>query len=313
MIKVEKYTPLFKESWDSFIKSAKNATFLFERAFMDYHQDRFFDHSLIVFKDGNLVAILPANHVGKVIWSHQGLSYGGLVLEKDAKLPDVLQYFESIIEYLKSNGFEKWIYKSLPAFYQSEPAFEEEYALFRFKAERIRVEVNSLVDLTKPISFAKDRKRMVQVGINNGLKVVEEHEFDLFWSEILVPTRWETHKVIPAHSFQEIQLLAQFFPLNIAHFNVYKESELISGATVFIAGQVVHTQYIASSSLGKKLGAADFLIDFLIQKYAKDFKTLSFGISTDTQGQRLNEGLLYWKNGFGATVFPHYTYILDLV
>ena len=46
MYKVFKYTAENKIEWDHFIATAKNATFLFQRDFMDYHQDRFEDFSL---------------------------------------------------------------------------------------------------------------------------------------------------------------------------------------------------------------------------------------------------------------------------
>ena len=65
--------------WNTFISTAKNATFLFHRDFMEYHSDRFQDYSLLVFDEKKLVAVLPANRVENTVYSHQGLTYGGLV------------------------------------------------------------------------------------------------------------------------------------------------------------------------------------------------------------------------------------------
>ena len=48
---------------------------------MDYHNDRFKDHSLMVFKDDKLIALLPANIVDFNLRSHQGLTYGGFLLQ----------------------------------------------------------------------------------------------------------------------------------------------------------------------------------------------------------------------------------------
>ena len=59
-------------SWNAFIGQAKNATFLFHRDFMEYHKDRFEDYSLMIFDNEKLVAVLPANKVGDVVFSHQG-------------------------------------------------------------------------------------------------------------------------------------------------------------------------------------------------------------------------------------------------
>ena len=65
---VKKYTPDQKPLWDTFVAQAKNATFLFYRDFMDYHSDRFEDHSLMVFKKEKLIALLPANTAGGVVY-----------------------------------------------------------------------------------------------------------------------------------------------------------------------------------------------------------------------------------------------------
>ena len=44
-----------------FLDTPKNATFLFRRDYMDYHRDRFADHSLMIFRGEKLAALLPAN------------------------------------------------------------------------------------------------------------------------------------------------------------------------------------------------------------------------------------------------------------
>ena len=46
---VQKYTTSHKAEWNDFIASAKNATFLFNRNFMEYHSDRFEDFSLMIY------------------------------------------------------------------------------------------------------------------------------------------------------------------------------------------------------------------------------------------------------------------------
>ncbi|MGA9639546.1 MAG: FemAB family protein, partial [Flavobacterium sp.] len=60
---VRQYQKSDYKQWNDFISQAKNATFLFHRDFMEYHQDRFEDYSLMVFDNEKLVAVLPANRV----------------------------------------------------------------------------------------------------------------------------------------------------------------------------------------------------------------------------------------------------------
>ena len=78
------------------------------RKFIGYHGDRFKDASLLVYKNEKLIAVFPANSDGQTIYSHQGLSYGGLVLPKHIKLSDAFGCFYRTIEILRS----KWVSKS---------------------------------------------------------------------------------------------------------------------------------------------------------------------------------------------------------
>ena len=80
MFEIVKYSSGLKNEWDSFVESSKNGTFLFFRNYMDYHSDRFEDFSLMVYRKGKLYALLPGNKNGQVYYSHQGLTYGGLIM-----------------------------------------------------------------------------------------------------------------------------------------------------------------------------------------------------------------------------------------
>ena len=66
MMSLRRYTADDAEAWDDFVEQSKNGTFLFKRQYMDYHSDRFTDHSLLFFnKKRHLIAFLPANEVKK--------------------------------------------------------------------------------------------------------------------------------------------------------------------------------------------------------------------------------------------------------
>ena len=84
------------EEWDAFVRTSKNGTFLHERRFMDYHADRFSDCSLMIYEDNELVALFPANWDANefVLYSHQGLTYGGLLLTSETTQHLVLQIMQ---------------------------------------------------------------------------------------------------------------------------------------------------------------------------------------------------------------------------
>jgi len=64
---------------------------------MEYHKGRFEDFSLLVFKNKKIQAVLPANRMGEEVYSHQGLTYGGLILPKSIKFEDVNDLFRELL------------------------------------------------------------------------------------------------------------------------------------------------------------------------------------------------------------------------
>ena len=98
------YDPADREIWNRFVRSSKNGTFLLDRGYMDYHSDRFTDCSLMFYKKGALIALLPANILKdeKTVQSHGGLTYGGLITGASFTAEDALEVFSCAIEYMIS-------------------------------------------------------------------------------------------------------------------------------------------------------------------------------------------------------------------
>ncbi|MBP6759668.1 MAG: GNAT family N-acetyltransferase, partial [Flavobacterium sp.] len=157
------------ENWNAFIGQAKNATFLFHRDFMEYHKDRFQDYSLIVLDGKKWVAVLPANVVGNEVFSHQGLTYGGLVYNEKVKLVSIVGIFKSILSFLNDNKKENLQVKLIPSIYHQKPAEELNYVLFLAKAQLIRRDSMAVIDLSRPYKISKTRKECIRRGIKNEL------------------------------------------------------------------------------------------------------------------------------------------------
>ena len=107
MFEIKRYSEADKEVWNAHVEQARNATFLLNRSYMDYHSDRFHDHSLMIFRNGKLYALLPANEDGDIFYSHQGLTYAGLLTTEHASTDNICQVFVAINTYLKQAGFRK--------------------------------------------------------------------------------------------------------------------------------------------------------------------------------------------------------------
>jgi len=302
---VKRYHEKDYAQWNAFVSQAKNATFLFHRDFMDYHKDRFEDYSLMIYKNEKLVAVLPANRVGEIVYSHQGLTYGGLIYGGDLKLASVILVFKAVLFYLNENEIVKIQLKTLPSIYHDKSAEELNYALFLAEAKLIRRDTLAVIDLSKPIRFSKIRLRGIQKGINNELVIKEENNFESFWNQILIPNLESRHDAEPVHAIAEMQFLKNHFENNIRQFNVYYNDEIVAGTTIFESENVAHCQYISKFEKQENLGSLDFLYNHLIKKVFANKRYFDFGVSNENQGKILNEGLSYWKESFGASTIVH--------
>lgn len=308
---VKRYDARDCDLWNDFIRKAKNATFLFDRGFMDYHADRFTDFSLLIFDGNQLVAVLPANKSESVLHSHQGLTYGGLVIQAQTKVADVIAILRSTLQFLDANKIQKLHLKTIPSIYCDYFSEELAYALFTANARLIRRDCLSVLDLDKPFAVTKTRRQGIRRGIRNGLEIKEETNFELFWNEILIPNMREKHEVDPVHSAAEIQMLHARFPQNIRHFNVYHEDRIVGGTTVFVTKNVIHPQYISGQADKNELGTLDYLYHHLITDVFAQAPYFDFGISNESNGRRLNEGLIFWKESFGTSTITQDFYELD--
>jgi hypothetical protein len=308
---VERYSPQRKELWDFFVGRATNATFLFHRDYMDYHRDRFQDHSLMVFRAGELVAVLPANLASDgALVSHDGLTYGGLATSPELTLAKAASCFHLALCHLHSLGISSLRYKRMPSFYNTRADGDIAYCLFMLKAELYRRDCSLAVPLANRLPLQKRRKRQAIKAQRVGLRVIEESQFQSFWDEVLAPRLMTRYGVKPVHTLAEITLLAAHFPEQIRQFSVYDRERIIAGITVYETPSVAHAQYIAATDAGRQFGALDLLVTWLLDERYKNKRFFDFGGSNEQGGGGLNHGLLAWKEGFGARVFAHDFYEL---
>ena len=301
-MKVIKYCSEFQSEWNTFLENARNATFLFDRNFMEYHSTRFHDHSLIIKDDnGKMLALMPANITDEnILISHQGLTYGGLVVRKGKKLLHTIDYFSKLLKYLNDNEIETLVYKEIPAFYNDIPFDEQQYVFFLLKAELIRRDTVSVIKNGSRPPYQRRRIRSINRAKKIGVEIRNDNNFDDFWNLVLMPNLQKRHGVNPAHSLDEIKHLHSLFPDNIKQFNAYWKGEIMAGATIFEMQSVAHAQYSSGSDEGKKNGSLDLLFDTLISRIYAQKNYFDFGNSNELDGLKINKGLIDWKEGFGA-------------
>lgn len=306
MIKVCSYNQADSVLWNLIVDKSRNGNFLHNRSYMDYHADRFYDASLMVYRREKLVAVFPANAEGNSVFSHSGLTYAGLISTADLGAEETLGVFEAIQQHYLSQGINRLIYKAIPNIFHRYPCQEDLYSLFKLGAKLVRRDLSSAIDLTKDYKFQKGRKWAIARAKKLGLAVSESTDFSAFY-EVLLKVLGKIN-IKPTHSLEELQLLYSKHPESIKLFVSGFTDKVLAGAIVYDFGDSVHTQYLANSEEGRESGALDFLLDYLIRKVYSDRRFFSFGISTEDAGKTLNCGLIAQKEGFGARGVVHDTY-----
>ncbi len=309
-MQIIRYTRDKSQEWDQLVKVSKNGTFLFLRDYMDYHADRFTDHSLMYYTDkGKLLAVMAANEKDlagesrKVLYSHQGLTYGGFVLAPQAHATEVGELFALTLDYLKENGFSEWYYKQIPTIYHRLPAEEEDYWLWMHQASVEDCSLMTVIPLHPAHNLVSASKRNNSNRLlRQGFRVVYGAPIADFWP-ILTQNLQDRFGAKPVHSFSEISLLQERFPQRIQCCMVISPAgEVLAGTLLYLTDQVVKAQYTSASPVGKQVKALDFLILQLLHHFAETtpLSYFDFGTSMLADSTVLNEGLIQQKEGFGG-------------
>lgn len=311
LLQVTRYLPDAAPTWNDFVARAKNGLFLFDRGYMDYHADRFVDHSLLVWDADKLIALLPANEREGRLVSHGGLTFGGVLGDRRMRTGAMLGVFSALRAYLAAEGLGGLTYKAIPHIYHQVPAEEDLYALQVNGARLVRRDVSSTIDLRDRPAYAKGRKWSTSRALAAGLEIAEGRGFAEFMA-LEAAHLLQKYGVRPTHTAEEMELLAARFPDAIRLFTARRDGELLAGVLVYESRMVAHAQYIASSEAGREVGALDAILHHLLNTvFAARRPFFDFGISTEEVGMRLNAGLIENKESYGARATVHDFYELD--
>jgi hypothetical protein len=304
------------ETWDQLVAHSWNGTFLHTRRFLSYHRDRFADASLVI-EDaaGTLLGVFPAavdpDEPSRIV-SHPGITYGGIVHAGDIRGELAVQILQQISSQYFERGFSSFQYKAVPHVYQRYPSEDDLYALFRLDARRYRSDLSSVIDLVRHGPMSQERERNLKRALKSDIEVAAGSEFvKPFWN-VLTDVLYLRHGSKPVHRLEEILHLLTLFPNNIECTVGLLSGKVVAGIVTFATPRTLHMQYSASTGEGNAVSASTLVLKYVIDKARADgFQYFSFGISTESQGRALNEGLYRFKNGFGAGGIVHEFYELD--
>jgi hypothetical protein len=277
---------------------------------MDYHADRFEDASLLLLRNGRPAVAVPASRDGDMVVSHGGLTFGALLADASLTTERAVEAVGCVVESLREAGATRWTYKPIPHIYHLSPAEEDLYALSVHGAALAVRDVSAAVARGGGVARSGERRRAVARGRKADLEIGQSNDFEEFMALERAVLR-DRHGVEPAHTPEEMRLLAERFPDSIRLFAARAAGEMVAGVVVYETQAVAHAQYIGASDRGRELRAGDALFDHLLTVVYAEKPWFDFGIST-TRTAGLNAGLMRNKEGFGARAVVYDRYELKL-
>ncbi|MGZ8997991.1 MAG: GNAT family N-acetyltransferase [Allosphingosinicella sp.] len=225
----------------------------------------------------------------------------------------MIEALESIRGHYRGQGLDTLRYKAVPYIYHRVPASDDLYALFRLGARRYRCDLSSAIDLAERRAPSERRLRSLKKALKSGLEIARGAEFISGLWPVLEENLARKHGTDPVHDSAEIAQLHSLFPTEIEFVVALIDGQVEAGLVLFVTANVMHAQYIASSSTGYQVCALDALFESCLGRARElGIRYFDFGTSNEQEGQFLNEGLFQFKSEFGGGGVPHEFYELDL-
>lgn len=312
-VHVQRYDQSQKKAWDSFVAYNNPFTFLFYRDYMDYHSNRFTDYSLLVFQNASLIALFPANISNEnIIYSHQGLSYGGLIYDHSKWSQQFEKnIFQVILDYYNAIPVSKICIKTPPQFYGPHVRRQMD-VLSTLGADVQKSFLSMAANMEPPLKIHKSKhKRFRKHKQKNEFFIKDDNDFKAFWNQVLIPCLEEKHQAKPVHTLEEIVELNKYFPENIIQWNVYLEDKIIAGITLFIKNDVIRSQYGATRLGYEAFAPLDYLYIYLFDfYYAKGIKIFDMGSIPPNDDLSYPKGLVNYKKELGCDTYTQNQYVI---
>ena len=304
-----------KKEWDDFVlRRSINGTFLQTRNFIDYHPPKkFVDHSLVLCKGDTIVSCILAcefwEPAGKVFFSHQGTTYGGILVSPNVYNASAISLLMDVLEdYLKKEGFQRIYFKMTPFVYTKKNTDLLDYFLYQRGYSQYS-ELNYYMHLERYredilYQFSSSKRRDYRYSLKNNMvfqELTTKESIISFYN--VLQGNLQKLGLKSVHTLEELfDLKFNRFPENIVFYGVYMKERMVAGSMVFLFDdRIMHTQYLSSDEKYLKYFPMDFLIyNLLAVAVDRKMEIFTFGICTEDQGRYLNLGLSRFKEGFGA-------------
>ncbi len=320
---IKKYSANDCNIWDEFIGKSINGTIFHEKNFLNYHSEiKFIDNSLLFYEKGNLKAIFPAALIQKdnlkILKSHPGSSYGGLVIEKNIGLKKSFELVEALIDYSKENNFNQIEFRQAEKIFNIKQCDEIDFALLHNGFLREAEELSTCYDLSN-YSGKKSKDILASFDIKARNKFRQSLKYNLKSRQLnidevekfyyILSTNLTKHNAKPVHSVEDMKYLLSQYPNRVKIIGVFEGNELIAGYFILNINKMGwHIFYAAIDYNKSDLRPLNFgfvnLVEYVISQGGR---YLNYGISTEQGGKFINWNLFEFKEAFnGSSILRTY-------
>lgn len=314
-LRVRPFEAADADAWDSFIERSVNGTFMQTRRFLGYHPpNRFRDRSLVLFDDHDRwLAVFPAAEVERdgqrLLQSHPGASYGGLVIAEDTTPAQLDELVRLVVGEARDTDLHGIRLRTVEKVFCRRGCDELDVAYFRagFVTEArelssaLRLDGTSRDELLA--RWTEMGRRNVRKAERNGVEVRVGDDFAAFW-HLLDATLAARHDTHPTHILDEILQLRERLGDRVQLVAGYLDGRMISGTVLFLFNDIAaHTMYMAQDYEFQQFRSLNLVLlraGELCRE--RGLRWMNYGISSEpgTRGLELNHGLFAFKRSCGG-------------
>jgi hypothetical protein len=308
--------------WDNFVYNSRNGTLLHTQKFLSYHGKKSdeVDHSLLFKYNNETVAVFPAVYrfpkdcSADTLFSHQGSSFGGVVLGYNIGLEATDNIVQNIVDYAIENDFKVVAMRLPPRIYHKLPSDELDHSLLRNSFYVSAFDLSCVITLDHQIYLNETNARSTRKSHGLDLHIDwNSVEWEKYW-DILKVNLSSKYNTKPTHTLDEILRLKNMFPQKIKLITCKAENTILCGIVIFITSdEVFEVFYIAQNYDFQEYRSLNFLLHSVINwGIDNHFKYMNLGLTTEDGGGTVNWGILKFKEGFGSHGVIRRTYRRDL-
>lgn len=303
--RIDVYNEAARSDWNRFVgEESVNGHFMHTREFLDYHGERFTDHSLVFRRDDRIAAVLPAHRNGADLASHRGLTFGGLLVDDTFDSADCAGALSALGRHMRENGLASLDYRPSPVWYHRR-IFEVDCGLLGTAGAYLPAAV---CVMGHNVEFNATRRNLLKKGLRAGLEVVSGAEILPDVMGLVMDVLAARHEAMPVHTIEELGALQQQFSEGIRAYAVRSPDAtgLRAGVVLFVSPHAVKLQYLGYAPDTGETGAMEMLFDHLLR--APEFHGRSFDFGTSASGDSINASLMAYKESLGGRLrmFPRF-------